>query len=297
MGTRDRSSDPTRGFQASYGLLRGWVDYTTHEVDGVTDWHRNGAPLDEPGYATDLIAAEAVRVIHAHDPSAPLFLVVSFNAPHPPLQAPPGAAPGSDARAVYAAMVERMDTRIGDVLDALDASGLAQNTLLWFLSDNGANPKFGGSNAPLAGGKYTCYEGGLRVPALLRWPGHLSPGASAAFVATVDLAPSLEALAGLARRSDVDGIDVLPALQAGLATPERDLLFAVDHANVERRAILRAPWKYITERRKDGTTLQLFNVVADPLEEHDLARQSPEIASALAARLAEASPAAAPRGQ
>lgn len=270
-----------RGFQASYGHLRGWIDYTTHEVDGALDWYRDDVRLDEPGYSTDLIAAEAARVIGRQPASSPLFLVVSFNAPHAPLQGPPGVEVGvndtGNARATYAAMVARLDAGVGRVLDALDERGITGETLVWFLSDNGANERFGGSNAPLAGGKYTCQEGALRVPALVRWPGRLSPGRSAAVVATVDVAPSVEALAGLTRRGDVDGLDVLGALQSGARLPTRDLVFAVDHARVQRRALLRWPLK-LTRETRDGepAATTLFDVAEDPLERVDLAGAQPE---------------------
>ena len=274
-----------RGFRRSYGHLRGWVDYTTHAIDGDRDWHRDGAALKEEGYATDLIAAEALRVIAAHDPGRPLFLVVSFNAPHAPLHAAPGTTPGTDPRAQYASMVGALDGAVGRVLDALDEHGLAQDTLLWFLSDNGANAKHGGSNAPLALGKYSCREGGLRVPALVRWPARIAAGRSAAFVGAVDVAPTAESLAGLAPRAGLDGVDLSAVLTAGAPVPGRSLVFGVDWARVERRALLRPPLKLVRETRGDEVTEQLFDVVADPREERNLAAEREEDRRALSLAL------------
>jgi len=274
-----------RGFDTSYGHLAGWIDYFTHEVEGRLDWHRDGERLDETGYATDLIAAEAVRVIEEHDARQPLFLVVAFNAPHAPLQAP-GDEAGRGPRRTYAAMVESLDRGVGEVARALEVAGLADETLLWFLSDNGANPKYGGSNGELAGGKYTCREGGVRVPSFLRWPGRIEPGRTSTFVGVVDLAPTLEAQAGQPPRSEADGVDVLGTLPAGDRPAARPLLFAVDRDKVRRRAVLRPPWKLIEERRDDGVTRRLFDVLADPREERDLAEER----AGLVAELAELLP-------
>ena len=274
-----------RGFEETYGLLRGWIDYSTHTIEGERDWHRNGAPLDEPGYATDLIAAEAVRIIQRHGGPAPLFLVVSFNAPHTPLAAPPGSTDLRDTRAVYTAMVARLDERIGDVLAALDTRGIADDTLLWFLSDNGANPKYGGDNGPLRGGKYSCDEGALRVPALVRWPGRIAPGRNTAFVSVMDIAPTIEALAGLAPGPARPGVDVLPVLAQGRALPARDLRFGVDQVRYQARAVLRAPYKLVEERRDGALTRRLFDVAADPFERDDLTARRPDLVEQLASAL------------
>jgi len=274
-----------RGFDATYGCLRGWVDYFTHAVDGISDWHRDGQPLDEPGYATDLIAAEARRLIEAHDAQAePLFLFVSFTAPHPPLQAP---VAGRTPRETYAAMVASLDRGVGEVLDALADGGLAEDTVVWFLSDNGANPKFGGDNGSLRGGKYSCFDGGVRVPACVRWPGHIEAGTSDEFVGVIDVAPTLLALAGAAPLPNTDGVDVSACLTDRRPAPERDFVFAVEHARVRRYAILRPPFKLVEERRTDGdVTRSLFDLTTDPDETHDLLGTRQELEAALGAILA-----------
>jgi len=270
-----------RGFQETYGPLRGWIDYTTHAIEGERDWYRNGAPLDEAGYSTDLIAAEAVRVIHAHRVPAPLFLVVSFNAPHAPLAAPPGSTDLREPRALYAAMVALLDERIGDVLAALDTRGIAEDTLLWFLSDNGANEKHGGDNGALSGGKYSCDDGALRVPALVRWPGRIAPGRCAEFLSVMDVAPTIEALAGVAPGPARTGLDVLPVLTLEGALPVRDLRFGVDQVRYQARAVLRAPYKLIEERRDGTLSRRLFDLTADPSERDDLTARRPELVRAL----------------
>jgi arylsulfatase A-like enzyme len=276
-----------RGFQDTYGPLRGWIDYTTHAIEGERDWYRNGAPLDEPGYSTDLIAAEAVRTILLHRSPQPLFLVVSFNAPHAPLAAPPGTSDLSDPRAVYAAMVARLDERIGDVLAALDTRGIAGDTLLWFLSDNGANPRHGGDNGALRGGKYSCDEGALRVPALVRWPGKIAPGRCAEFLSVMDVAPTIEARAGLAAVPGRTGLDVWSSLTLGDSLPVRALCFGVDQVHYQARAVLRAPYKLIEERRDGVATRRLFDVATDPFERDELTAQRPDLVRALETALPE----------
>lgn len=279
LGHGEKSQLPrARGFDQSYGHVRGWVDYYGHDHRGTADWHRNGEPLEESGYSTDLIADEAARVIRAHDSAAPLLLVVSFNAPHLPLQAPPGwSGDRSDPRAVYAAMVTSLDEGVGRVLDALDERGLADETLVLFFSDNGGHINGGGNNGPLAGQKYDCAEGGIRTPACLRLPGRLAPGRSEAFVGTIDIAPTLIALAGAGPLPRVDGADVLPHLERGAPLPARSFVFAVDHARVSRRALLRPPHKLVEITREGRTSRTLHDVAQDPLERHDLAGSEPAL--------------------
>ena len=140
---------------------------------------------------------EAVRLIRSHDPATPLFLYVPFLAAHTPMEAPPGsearyAALEPPLRRTFAAMVTAMDDAIGEIVAALDETGMRENTLLLFASDNGANEAFGGDNAPLRGGKYRVYEGGVRVPALASWPGVIEAGrVERGPIHVVDLFPTL----------------------------------------------------------------------------------------------------------
>ena len=170
-----------RGFDEAYGHLNGAIDYYTHVRDGGLDWQRNGRSVREEGYTTDLLAAEAVRQIRGRDKGRPFFLYLAFNAPHTPLQAPQAlidkyARIPDQRRRTFAAMVDAMDSGVGRVLGALDDEGIAGSTIVLFFSDNGGPTNQGARNTPLRGAKATTFEGGIRVPAVLRWPGQVRQG-------------------------------------------------------------------------------------------------------------------------
>ena len=274
-----------RGFEHFYGNYLGAVDYFTHRRDGGLDWHRDGEPVDEPGYATFLLANEAMRMIRAHDPAQPLFLFVSFTAPHAPLEAPAQyvarhASIRDRDRRRYAGMVTAMDEAVGRIVAVLRERGMADDTLVLFASDNGAIARYGGRNDPLRGGKTELYEGGVRVPAVVVWPGRLPAGAVVdAPIHVVDWYPTLLALAGapLEQPRPVDGIDVSDLL-AGAPAPEREMLYDV----VGRRGAIRVGrWKLV----RGPAGVELFDLDADPEEAHDLAISRPDAVRRLSARL------------
>jgi arylsulfatase A-like enzyme len=212
---------PTRrGFDHQYGLWFGNIDYFTHLRDGVLDWHRNDEPSHDEGYTTHLIAREAVQRIRAKKSGQPLFLYVAFNAVHDPHQVPDSyLAPYAHlegVRRTYAGMLAAMDEAVGQILAALDQAGLRENTLVIFSSDNGgASPGKVTSNGPLRAGKGTIYEGGVRVCASARWPGHIAAGSVIHEpLHIVDWFPTLLKLAGApaAQPLPVDGRDLWPVL-------------------------------------------------------------------------------------
>ncbi|MBM3736237.1 MAG: arylsulfatase [Acidobacteria bacterium] len=283
-----------RGFKHSYGHVNGAIDYNTHIRDGGLDWHRNGARLEEPGYSTDLIGAEAVRRIKQRDKSKPLFLYVPFNAPHSPLQAPDAVAARyasikDGKRRMFAAMVDVMDTNIGRILDALDQEGIAGNTIVFFFSDNGGPTDFGARNTPLRGAKASTWEGGLRVPALLRWTGRIKPGKTSQVGAAIDLFPTLAAAAGIkpGNKLPLDGMNLWPMLSTGKTVPREDLFFSVESGNVYRLALHHGPWKLVREIAVDGSRDQshLFRIEEDPNETNDVAAAHPAVVKDLNQRL------------
>ena len=204
----------SRGFDHQYGHYNGALDYFTHIRDGGLDWHRDDQPLREEGYTTDLLADESVRLIERHDAARPLFLYVPFNAVHSPFQAPQSYIDQyrhiqAKNKRIYAAMVTSMDDAIGQIVSALDKRGIRQNTLIVFCSDNGGVASVS-DNGLLRGQKAELYQGGVRVPAVVVWPGVLKAGAVVDEpLHIVDMFPTLLKLAGstLEQPLPLDGKD------------------------------------------------------------------------------------------
>jgi len=186
-----------RGFDYAYGANIGEFDYFTHSDAGVLDWFRNNKPVKEKGYSTQLIGADAVRLINQQSADKPFYLYLTFNAPHTPYQAPKEyiakyANIADPTRRTYAAMVDCLDESIGKVVAAIDKKGLRENTLILFHSDNGGtrNAMFAGQmadvskiklpcdNGPYRDGKGMLFEGGHRVAACANWPGHIKAGST-----------------------------------------------------------------------------------------------------------------------
>ena len=289
-----------RGFDHSYGHVNGAIDYFTHERDGGLDWHRNGQMLEEKGYSTSLVGNEAVARIEKRNKQKNLFLYVPFNAPHGPLQAPKeteatyAATIADPKRRTFAAMVTELDTQVGRILDALDREKMTDNTIVLFFSDNGGPTGSGAKNHPLRGAKGSTWEGGMRVPALLRYPGVLAEGLRVPQVmAAIDVLPTLAGAAGIgaAGGKPLDGKNLWPALKARRAEPREDLFFAVDSANRTHYAVYSGEWKLVREEAPPGkpnsgpATVALFRIATDPREATDLAPQQAPVVQALTAKL------------
>ena len=285
-----------RGFDFAYGHVNGAIDYFTHERDGGLDWHRNGVPLREEGYSTDLIAKTASQWIRSRDKARPFFLYVPFNAPHAPLQAPEEtlrkyahiADPG---RRKFAAMVDRMDTGVGRILAALDDEKIAGETIVLFLSDNGGPLAHGATNKGRRDGKASVYEGGLLSPAILRYPGHIAAGASTRQVFTMmDIFPTLAAAAGVEPRNrlPLDGRNMWSNLVRQRVTPREDLFFAMETSRGLEHAVRRGEWKLIRVVAQDGAARnELYRLDDDPMERRDLAAEQPKLVAELAAKVDE----------
>jgi len=271
------SSPQKAGFDHFYGFLSASTDYFKHTAkNGRLDWQRDGTSVEEEGYSTYLLADEAVRQIKARDAKKPFYIQLNFNAPHDPLAAP---AELVEKRGLYKAVVEAMDIGVGRVLDALDVEKLRENTLVVFLSDNGASGAEGGSNAPMRGGKGSVYEGGIHVPAVVRWTGKLAAGAHLAQPMCVqDLLPTLATAAGakIPEAAKLDGASQWVAISSGKPV-EREPFVIASFDN----AVYDGAWKLIL---LEGGTRALFNLASDPSERNDVAKDNPEIVARLAAK-------------
>ncbi|MFP4193107.1 MAG: sulfatase-like hydrolase/transferase [Candidatus Hydrogenedentota bacterium] len=296
------------GFETSYGYLRGQIDPYTHRYkfgDYLT-WHRNDEFIEERGHVTDLITEEAVRLIEdAGD--EPFFLVLCHHAPHFPCNEPPSwIEPYEDVfddvwRQHFAAAVTHMDDGIGKVIDALDRTGKRENTLVIFSSDNGGQESWGapeteyngryaahttlGDNTPLRGWKGQVYEGGIRVPAFVNWPGKI-PGGSVIEPPTqmTDWAPTLIRLGGGEPDPDwqLEGVDLWPLITGEETSVETRQLFW-NHGN-RLWALREGDWKLIDH---GSDQFELFNIAEDPYEERDLAGERPDEEDRLKAALDE----------
>ncbi len=295
LGSFDEKYWPTRrGFDHHYGHLFGAIDYFTHHRDGKLDWYRDGKPLEEEGYSTQLLGREAVRIVREHDPATPLFLYVAFNATHAPHQAPaaylePYAGIADRQRRLKAAMTACMDEQVGAIAAELEKRGMKERTLFVFLSDNGGpTGKAGASNNdPFRAGKGTLYEGGVRVNAFAVWPGKIPAGAVVNEpLHAVDAYPTLLRLAGapLEQKLPLDGQDAWAAIAEGKPSPRDEILHNVEPT---RGALRKGPWKLVAQGPLPGEPrkLELFHVVDDPHEKNDLAAQRPETVKELLDRL------------
>jgi len=275
------------GFDHFYGFMGPEVDYFRHTGRSrALDWQRNGQPVEEPGYSTFLFADEAIRLLEKRDVTRPFFLEVAFNAPHFPLSAPDEYLAKyknqSPSQATYAALVDALDTAIGRVLTSLDKQELRDNTLVVFFSDNGAGGREGGSNGPFRAGKGTVFEGGIHVPCLMRWPGHIKADTvSQQPLAAQDLFPTLAAAAGVPVKDapKLDGKNIWDPLCSGRVQDRGAFVIAGTDF-----AIFDGDWKLI--ETSDGKR-SLYQIAKDPGETTDLYSSSADIARRLEATLAE----------
>lgn len=245
-------------------------------------------PDGPPGESiTDRLTDEAVRFIETHR-AKPFFVYLPHFAVHTPLQATKEelARHAGLRNPAYAGMLERLDTGVGRLLDALDRLGLSKNTLVVFTSDNGGLLPVT-SNLGLRAGKGSAYEGGVRVPAIAAWPGRIAAGSTSdAPILSSDWFPTICALAGV-RAGEVDGLDLAPLLFARGSLASRALHWHYPHYHpggaTPHSAILDGD-RRLVEFFEDGR-LELYDLKTDPQEKHDLAAARPEEARLLRARL------------
>lgn len=312
LGSSDEHYPTNRGFDEFWGFLTGQTNFIRPDapeaVNGaeVREDASGGGELERPsavvrpanaivtgpdrtpvdladGYLTEQITDRALEFIDRNR-DRPFFLYVAHAAPHTPLQTTrkyydrfPGIS--SKPARVYAAMVSALDDQVGALLDGLASRGLDRNTIVIFLSDNGCAAYIDGlcSAAPVAGGKLTYLEGGIRVPYLLRWPARIAPGlVHARPVSTLDVVPTALAAAGTALPADrsYDGRDLLPQIASGSARP------ALFWRTKPIAAVRDGDWKFV--RDLDGGEA-LYNLSSDPREEVNLIAREPRRAAALRA--------------
>lgn len=275
------------GYDAFFGIMGGFTGYYTHRGDGgEPDLYEGELPVDKAGYVTDLLSDRAVAYVEAAPAAAPFFLSLHYTAPHWPWSAPSVEAAARERELIRAEITEGGSPRIyGEMMQILDAGigrvadavrGCGRDTLVIFTSDNGGERY---SNIwPFVGRKFDLLEGGLRVPQIVWWPGHVAAGGLTDQVAiTMDLTATCLAAAGVAPAPDypLDGRDLLPILTAGAPAAGRTLFWRM--ANRRQRAVRRGDWKYL----KVGDREFLFDLGWDPRERGDMAKKRPGLVDEL----------------
>lgn len=301
LGYGDKFAPGNHGFDHALYCIGGEMDYFHHverQPGSLNALRLNGTPIQRQGYFTDLIAEEAVTWLTEHGPGrseAPFFLYVPFTAPHSPYQSPGEAQAEplsvdssrwsqSDAPPqIYAQMIERMDQAVGRILEALERVGAADKTLVVFVSDNGGTKS--ARPCGLRGFKGTTFEGGIRVPCLVRWPGVLKPGAEYAYpAATFDLTASLAGAASALPNRRFDGVDILTWVAENRA-PERDLFWRGKRGERTWRAVRAGNLKFVSETQTAKAEEFLFDLGNDLGEQTNLIDSRPSDVVRLKAKL------------
>jgi N-acetylgalactosamine-6-sulfatase len=273
------------GFDSWFGPVGGATDYFYHiEYTGEPALYENDKPVEREGYLTDLITDEAVGFIRRKK-SKPFFLYVAYTAPHTPYQGPDGKKPepvpqdnyNKGSRETFAAMVERMDRGVGRILKTLNDAGLTDNTLVVFMSDNGANRT--GNNSPFSGYKGNLFEGGIRVPCIAKWPGVLAWGmVSDQPCMTMDFSRSIVRAAGTKPPAgrEFDGMDILQAVATNQPVKKRTLFWRARRGQWTRKAVRDGNLKYISLQNGSNVKEYLFDLKRDPAENNNLLKKQPE---------------------
>jgi arylsulfatase A len=290
LGYKPEFSPGVHGFDFFFGYKSAAIDYYTHLTTRPSEGAQFSKPqpdlwegdklIDQEGYMTDLITRKAVDFINQNS-ARPFFIDVAFNAPHSPTQRPDhadhGASHGGATRADYVAVMERVDRGVGDILRSLRERGLEKNTIVIFTNDNGGVAL--SNSSPLFHRKFSAWEGGIRVPALIRWPGRIPAGSVSPQVGiTMDLTASILAATDtpVSAGAQLEGINLFPILERKAPVAERNLFWRTagpNPVNMNQKAVRSGDWKLII----DGavTRMFLFNVKTDPGERKDLFAQQP----------------------
>ncbi|MEX2026937.1 MAG: sulfatase-like hydrolase/transferase, partial [Pirellulaceae bacterium] len=286
LGLESPNTPNERGFDFFHGFLGDMMDsYMTHLRHGQNYMRRNAEMIDPQGHATDLFTDWAIDYLRdcAEKKDEPFFLYLAYNAPHFPIE-PPDAwlakvkqrSPGlDDKRARNVALVEHLDDGIGRVLAALKEAGLDKNTLVVFTADNGGSLPHAQNNDPWRDGKQSHYDGGLRVPFVMRWPERIQARSHSDYSGlNFDLFPTFLELAGAEPPGELDAVSLVPLLSGGTVSMPRDLYFVRReggnaYGGKSYEAIIRGDWKLM--QNDPYSPLELYNLRDDPQEKHNLA--------------------------
>ncbi|MBI1346629.1 sulfatase-like hydrolase/transferase [bacterium] len=296
LGLESPNTPNQRGFQYFHGFLGDMMEsYLTHRRHGINYMRRNDVEIDPPGHATKLFTAWAIDYLQERSKhrDQPFFLYLAYNAPHFPIEPPVDwvakveqRLPGLDEkRRLNVAFVEHLDFHIGKVLQALKEAGLDENTLVAFTSDNGGSLPHAQNNDPWRDGKQSHYDGGLRVPFMMRWPAQIPAGSTCDYAGlSFDLVPTFLELAGADVPEDLDAVSLLPLLKGESLPANRELYFVRReggpvYGGKSYEAVIRGPWKLM--QNDPYSPLELYHLKDDPQEQHNLASQNRKMVNEL----------------
>jgi len=282
LGFRPEWGPNAHGFDEFFGILAGAGDYFLHKNGlGQPDLYENLTPVERNGYLTDLLTERAVNYMKKSR-SAPFFLSLHYTAPHWPWQGPKGGEPshftdkapepaamtGGGSLKLYAEMMKSLDDGVGRVMQSLRAAGIDRKTIVIFTSDNGGE-RFS-YQWPFSGQKGELLEGGIRVPAIVRWPGVvLANRVTQQMAITMDWTATILAAAQADAGNSLDGIDLLPVIRGTSAVTDRTFFWRIS----SRDAVRAGNWKYV----RDGEVRKLFDLSLDQHEQADFSNKHPEI--------------------
>jgi arylsulfatase A-like enzyme len=293
LGYKPEFNPVEHGFDQFNGFISGNIDaHSHHDKVDILDWWQNQQLRDEPGYHTDLITEHTIGFIRRNK-ERPFLIFVSHAAPHDPHQArgsqiirgpDKGSVPAwgeqgmsysedpEDENWLIKHFVLPLDEGVGRIREEIESQGLAEHTIIWFISDNGGTKENKTTSAKTRGMKGSSYEGGHRVPGIVWAPGRVTPGKCSELILSMDIMPTSLAQAGV-RIPDghrFDGIDVGPALCESKPLPERPVIWGHD----SNGALRKGKWKLVMN--------ELYDLDADPQEQHDLAAEHPSLVEQMA---------------
>lgn len=291
LGYEDKFNPNLHGFDYAFYVLGGEMDYFHHRERPFTFpvLYQNGKPVIKDGYITDLIGDESLKFIDSQTKRKPFFLYVPFTAPHAPYQGPddylPEALPdysllwdqSSGPKPIYQAMIRRMDETIGKILNKLEEKGMSDNTLVIFMSDNGGTKT--GNNDPLRDYKGNLFEGGIRVPCAVKWPGKIPAGmVSQQPCITFDFSFSIIRAAGalVPEIRTFDGIDILKRIEKNQPVADRTLFWRDRRGMQTKKAVRQGNLKYIWLNSEGNVEEYLFDLGNDLAEKTNLFNSQPD---------------------
>lgn len=315
LGSVRESRPLQQGFDEHFGFYSGWSDYYSHRYYNMSRtapehifhdlWRNHEEVFEDPDYSTEMFTREAKAFIERQKKEQPFFLFLAHGAPHYPMIAPKKYVDRFPAsmdhdRRLHAAMIAAVDDGVGEIMALLKRRGLDRDTVIFFQSDNGATsegradsqgrPYRGGSNTPFRGYKGGLFEGGIRMPALMAWPGRIPAGKVIDEPGqTMDILPTFLHWAGGAQPSQkVDGLNAAAMIAEGGTSPHQEMFWEYQG----QLAMRRGEWKLMLGP-KQGLGEEaiapkwLSNLKEDPKELRNWAAESPAVAAAMEARLRE----------